>query len=115
MFFHFRTIDRFCTDSVQVHNPWMKRSPNQYYLYYAGDKFIPGLQGLPGNMGSLRMYMSSAVLAEIKTIEDMAKRRESRKIRRDGGEIGVEDDTDDEEIPYVYPDGKDKRGRVVDG
>lgn len=56
------------------------------------------------------MYMSKEVLDQIKAIEDKGKRRESRKIRRDGGEVGVEDDTDDEVLPYVYPAKKDARG-----
>lgn len=33
-----RTMDRFSQNSTHVHNPWLKRSPNQYYLFYAGDK-----------------------------------------------------------------------------
>ncbi len=54
--------------------------------------------------------MSKEVLDRIKSIEDKGKRRESRKNRRDAGEVGVEDDTDDEVLPYVYPSKKDVKG-----
>ena len=45
-----------------------------------------------------------------KVIEEKDKRRKSRQIRRDGGEVGVENDTDDEELPHVYPARQDRRG-----
>ena len=70
----------------------------------AGDGFVPGLNGLPRKMCSVRQYMSDKTLKEVKRIDERILRRSLRASRRDAGELYMSDESS--EVLTVVPKSK---------